>query len=751
MNYSQTIQVRVSGIVQGVGFRPYVYTLARECGLNGYVLNDAEGVTVVIEGEEPSRTLFLSRFLSELPPLARIDRMETTEIEPEVFESFEIRRSQDGVSKSATVSADTAVCDNCLNEMRDPADRRHGYWLVNCTDCGPRYSITKTVPYDRPNTSMADFEMCGDCRAEYEDPSNRRYHAQPISCYKCGPKIFYFEDKNKSEGERALNGAIEALRSGKIIVVKGLGGFHLMCDATNETSVRLLRERKRRPAKPFAVMFPSMTAIEDAAEVSPAEAAMIDSKEKPVVLVRSKTNKLAPAVAPGIDRLGVFLPYTPLHYRIFDHIDFPLVATSANLSDEPIIRSSEELYAKLSGVVDGVLTHERDIVNACDDSVMQMLGDHSLMLRLARGFAPYTITLPYKIPKKILAVGANQKNSIALAFDDKIILSPHIGDLGSLEAFDYFERTLETFKGFYDFEPDVIVCDKHPGYETTKWAHQLKIKNETLKIVEVQHHYAHILAALAESGIDGKVLGFAFDGTGYGDDGTVWGGEVFAGDAQSYERIFSLKPFRLLGGEKAVREPRRVALGLLFECYSLDEVLAMENPTRKAFGENEIRTLHTAWEKELNAPVCSSMGRLFDGVASLAGICQHVSYEGESGLMLEAAIERTSVEPFVYKLENGQIDWSLMIRRMLAEPLECGEIASRFMVTLAEVMTEIAKESGYQVILSGGVFQSKTLLEAVTKRFGEAGVEYCLPSRFPVNDGCIALGQAWYALQRKKG
>jgi hydrogenase maturation protein HypF len=744
--YISSTRLRISGIVQGVGFRPYVYTLAHKCALNGYVLNDAEGVTVVIEGSEAARTLFLSRFLSELPPLARVDTMQTSEIEPQGFESFEIRESREGVAKSATVSADMAVCENCLNEMHDPDDRRYGYWLINCTDCGPRYSITKTVPYDRPHTSMADFEMCDACRNEYEDPTNRRYHAQPISCYKCRPKSYFIENGQTCEGEEAIQGTIEALKAGKVIAVKGLGGFHLMCDATNESSVRLLRERKRRPAKPFAVMFASMAAIESEAELSPAEAGQIDSKEKPVVLVRSKANTIAPSVAPGIDRLGVFLPYTPLHHRIFEHIDFPLVATSANLSDEPIIRSSNELYEKLSGVVDGVLTHERDIVNACDDSVIQVLDEHPLMLRMARGFAPYTISLPFKIEKKILAVGANQKNSIALAFDDKIILSPHIGDLGSLEAFEYFERTLETFKGFYNFEADIIVCDKHPNYETAKWARQ-----QDKELIEVQHHYAHILADIAEYGIEEKVLGFAFDGTGYGDDKTIWGGEVFFGDAVSYERTFSLKPFRLLGGEKAVREPRRVALGLLFECFTLDEVVALDIPTVKAFSENEIRVLHTAWQKGLNAPVCSSMGRLFDGVASLAGICQNVSYEGESGLMLEAAVESSNAEPFAYKLENGQIDWSLMVREIIKEQLECSEVASRFTATLAALMTEIATASEHKVILSGGVFQNKTLLEAVTKRFDKAGVSYYLPSKFPVNDGCIALGQLWYALKELKG
>jgi hydrogenase maturation protein HypF len=746
MEKCKSIELHVGGIVQGVGFRPYVYALARACGLNGYVLNDTEGVTVAVEGSESAVERFTSRFQAELPPLARIDSLSMRETGHAGYSDFEIRRCGGGGPKSAFVSPDMAVCGNCLAEMRNPSDRRHGYWLINCTDCGPRYSITKTLPYDRPNTSMAAFEMCPECRAEYEDPSDRRHHAQPISCHDCGPRLFYRENGRTSEGEQALTDCIEALKAGKIVAVKGLGGFHLMCDATSEQSVRLLRERKRRPAKPFAVMFPSLEAISAAAFISDAEAQCIDSAEKPVVLVKRGSGAIASSVAPGIDRLGVFLPYTPLHHRLFEGVSFPLVATSANLSDEPIIRTEEELFAKLPGVFDAVLTHERDIVNACDDSVMQVAGGRPLMLRLARGFAPYTMTLPLRTEKKILAVGANQKSTIALAFGDKVVLSPHIGDLGSLEAFGYFERTLETFRRFYDFEPDVIVCDKHPGYETTKWAHRQKAENGNLQIIEVQHHYAHLLACMAEFGIEEKVLGFAFDGTGYGDDKTIWGGEVFLADANGCERVFSLKPFRLLGGERAVREPRRVALGLLFERYGLDEVLDLDLPTVNAFGENEIRLLHAVWEKGLNAPFTSSMGRLFDAVASLADVAQHVSFEGESGLLLEAAAGTADAEPFGSVLEGEKIDLSPMLETIVEKELSAKEIASRFIATLAEIMVTIAKRYDNKVVLSGGVFQNRTLLERVIKRFGEEGIAYCLPSKFPVNDGCIALGQVWAGL-----
>lgn len=754
--------IRIRGIVQGVGFRPFVYALAVELDLHGHVFNDAEGVGIAVEGKPAAVETFLHRLQTELPPLARIDALNTESLAVAGYDGFRIIASDASAKKSAVVSPDMAVCDHCLAEMRNPADRRYGYWLINCTDCGPRYSITRTVPYDRCNTSMDAFEMCDACRAEYEDPSDRRYHAQPIGCHECGPKLYYREEDHQSEGEEGFLAAVAALKAGRIVAVKGLGGFHLMCDATDEKAVGLLRERKRRPSKPFAVMFPTLEAIQKMGALSGTETGLITSREKPIVIVRAAPGNLAASVAPGIDRLGVFLPYTPLHYRLFEQIDFPLVATSANLSDEPIIRTEEELGRKLGRVADGVLSHERAIVNACDDSVMQVAGGTPLMLRLARGFAPCTLTLPFKTGKKILAVGANQKNSIALAFDDRIILSPHIGDLGSLEAFEYFERTLETFKRFYDFEPDVVVCDKHPGYETAKWARELKTKNEKLKIIEVQHHHAHVLAGTAEFNIKEPVLAFAFDGTGYGDDkvngearegalgyGTIWGGEVLRADGISYERVASLRPFSLLGGEKAVREPRRVALGLLFECRTLDEVLELDLPGVKAFSAQEIRLLHAGWQRGVNAPRTSSMGRLFDAVASLSGICQQVSYEGESGLLLEAAVNAQKDGAYPYTLRDGMIDWEPMLRAIIVGNEGAEVIASRFLDTLVDIMVDLAREQALPVLLTGGVFQNRTLLERLMHRCEAENISCYLPSRFPVNDGGIALGQVWYALGRE--
>ena len=740
-------RIRIGGIVQGVGFRPFVYTLARECSLSGFVRNDAAGVEILLEGAPFGIDAFLARFQKELPPLARVDTFDVHTTEQQGFKDFRIFDSDAAAAKSAVVSPDIALCANCLADLRDPENRRFRHPFITCTDCGPRYSILRTVPYDRPNTSMATFEMCPECRAEYEDPSNRRYHAQPISCHACGPRLYFHQNGAKTEGEQAFSSAIDALKAGRIVAVKGLGGFHLMCDATNEEAVATLRERKRRPAKPFAVMFKDLDAIKHVAQVGGAEAALIVSKEKPIVIVRRNSQgELAPSVAPGIDRLGVFLPYTPLHVLLFDQIDFALVATSANLSDEPILRDGEALRASLGHVVDAVLDHDRPIVNACDDSVMQVANEQPLTLRLARGFAPLTLNLPVRTPHRILAVGGNQKNALALAFEDKIVMSPHIGDLGSPEAFDYFERTVETFKRFYDFEPDIIVCDRHPGYETTKWAKGLKIKNEKLKVVEVQHHRAHVYAGMAEFGINGPLLAFAFDGTGYGDDGTIWGGEVFLAEGTKCERIASLRPFSLLGGEKAVREPRRAALGLLFECMALEEVLALDSPAVGAFTPEEIRLLYAGWSRGVNAPRTSSMGRLFDAVAALSGICRHASFEGESGLLLEAAVSGAQSAPYPLPQRDGVMDWEPMLKELLSSNSSPDTISSRFINTLVEMMTTLAKSHKRPVLLTGGVFQNRTLLERTMKRFEDEGIVYYLPTRFPVNDGGIALGQIYFAL-----
>ena len=558
------------------------------------------------------------------------------------------------------------------------------------------------------------------------------------------------EGHDLNEGEDAIRGAAQALKAGKIVALKGLGGFHLLCDATSPDAVMRLRRRKKRAAKPFAVMFADMQSLGESAGVSDKEAELIVSKEKPIVIVsKGSESMVCNEVAPGIDRIGVFLAYTPLHHLLLERFGGPVVATSANLSDEPIICESGALSEKLGHVFDLTLDHDREIVNANDDSVMQVVGDKSLFMRMARGFSPRSITLPFNAPKKILAVGANQKNSIALLFGNTLVSTPHIGDLNSIEAFEYFQRTVETFRRIYGFEADVIVCDKHPGYETTKWARRLQVKNPQLQVIEVQHHYAHLLAVKAEHRLVGKVLGFAFDGTGYGDDGTVWGAEVMIADEQGYMRQFSLRPFRLLGGEKAVKEPRRSALALLFEYLTFDEVRALDLALLKTFTDDELRLLHRGWEKGLNAPFASSMGRLFDTVASLADIVQVSNYEGESGLKMEQYVDPEITQYFGYSIEDGLIDLEPMLLEITKMTGKV-EIVSMFFNTLAEIVCDIAaRYPELPLVFSGGVFQNRVLLERIIRRCAAMGRTVYFQNETAVNDGGIALGQAWFALHAK--
>ncbi len=739
----------ITGVVQGVGFRPFIFQLAKRYHLNGSICNTTAGVKMELEGEESAIEVFAEALYRELPPLARIDRLSSEESHCVGYTSFQILQSNTENQKSTLVSPDIAVCKNCLQEMHKPTNRRYAYPFINCTDCGPRYSIIKTLPYDRPNTSMYSFTMCKACQKEYNDPLDRRFHAQPVSCPNCGPALKLLDPKGNvlEEGSSTIKSTADAIRKGAIVAVKGLGGFHLVCDATSTTAVEGLRKRKQRPLKPFAVMFPVIESINAFAELSPREAELISSKEKPIVIVPKRIDTLiTPLVAPGIDRIGVFLPYTPLHHLLLEEVNVPLVATSANYSDEPIIRNSTEMLEKLGSVVDMVLDHDRDILNANDDSVIQMAGEVKITLRMSRGYAPKSMKLPFRSKKKILAIGANQKNSIALIFDDTLIMSPYIGDLNSLEAFEYFERTLHSFKRFYDFEPDVIVHDKHPEYMTTKWAKRLQIEHPTLQVIEVQHHYAHLLAVMGEHHMDEKVLGFAFDGTGYGDDGTIWGGEVMIADHQVYERIVTLAPFRLLGGEKAIKEPRRAALSLLFETYTLDEIHALHLPLLEQFLKEEINMLHKAWEKGINAPLCSSMGRLFDAVASFADIVHLSSFEGESGLFMEKYVDEEITDIFEFEIENGTVNLESMVKSMV-QMEDKHVMVSTFFNTITEIIFKIAqKHPSLPLLFSGGVFQNRVLVEKISRRGKKEKRSVYFQNETAINDGGIVLGQALYAL-----
>lgn len=744
-SYKPSVTITVKGVVQGVGFRPFVYREAKAHGIRGFVVNTPDGV--VIEAEGPRCEAFIAALRENPPERARIDSFTVTSREPGDYTDFDIRDSTLGEG-SVAIPLDTALCPACQREMDDPANRRYRYPFINCTDCGPRYTILQIPPYDRVRTSMKHFTMCAKCQGEYTDPSSRRYHAEPISCPECGPKLTFLDNNGlEAEGD-PLALAVSMLREGKIIALKGLGGFHLMCDATSDAAVSELRLRKHRKAKPLAVMFRSLEQCERYADIDEDERAIITGAIKPIVIVRAQTGtNLSAEVAPLIDRLGVFLPYTPLHRLVFEAIDFPLIATSANISDEPIIVRTKEIARRLGNVVDGILSHDRSIVNALDDSVVQIAKGRVVMLRMGRGFAPHTISVSDPIEKNILAVGAHQKSAIALGVKKNMVLSGHIGDLGSIEADDYFERTIQTFKRFYDCEPTLLIRDIHPQYSSTQY-----VKGQNTEHCGVQHHYAHILACMAEYGLNEKVLGFAFDGTGYGEDGNLWGGEVMIADTDGYERIGFLKPFALIGGDKAIKEPRRIALSLLFECYSLEEVLALQSPTVEAFLPHEIRQLHHMWLKKINAPLSSSMGRLFDGVASLGGFVQSLDYEGQGGMIMERFVDERVDEPFEFTVKDGVIDVSSMVGEIVAlsrQPDAKRLISSRFIATVESIMETFASiYPDLPIVIGGGVFQNRALMSRLYRRFGEG--RFYAQQQTPINDGSIALGQLYYALHNIK-
>ncbi|MEA2110552.1 MAG: carbamoyltransferase HypF [Campylobacterota bacterium] len=711
---------RVSGQVQDVGFRPFIYAIAHELKLTGFVKNSCEGVEIEVQGISEMLTLFNDYLFSKLPPLARIDTIEKSKCDPTDDSSFEILQSSStSALKTALVSPDIATCKACLDDILH-VSRYRGYFATNCTNCGPRYSIIKTVPYDRVHTSMNIFTMCNSCSSEYRDPLNRRYHAQPISCNICGPTLL-----------ATLEEVATAIKQGKIVAIKGIGGFHLVCDATNDIVIKRLRGFKNRPTKPFAIMCKDVEQVKKLSLLNEKEQELLESKEAPIVILKKLNTckqSISELIAPNIDKVGCFLPYTPLHHLLFKQLQNPIVATSANLSDEPIIIDAKEIKERLP-FVEFVLDFNRDIINAIDDSLMQVIDGKAQTLRLSRGYAPKIIKLPFKSKNRILAVGANAKNSIAFVIDDSIIISPYIGDLDSLKAFDFFLRTLESFQRFYDFEPDIIVHDKHPSYHTTVWAEQ-----QNAPCIAVQHHLAHIYACKAEFGLSGEYLGFSFDGTGYGDDKTLWGAEVFVGQKRKY----TFKPIKLLGGEKAIKEPRRVALSMLFERYSLEEIIKFDLELVKSFKESELKLLYQSYTKNLNAPLSSSIGRLFDAVASFAGLLHLQTYEGEAGLMCEEYYDLHVKEHFSYSITDGVITVEFDVFDK--------NIVSKFMNTLVDIVVHISKEEAIDVILSGGVFQNKTLLELIVKALKKEKIRYYFQQETCINDGGIALGQIYYAL-----
>ncbi len=751
-SYKQRVHIDIEGIVQGVGFRPFVYKLASTLKLHGYVRNNSKGVVIEVQGKQEVLKDFVKQLTISYPPLSRIDTLEKKEISLQEEKGFEILFST-ATQATAMLPPDIALCDACAQEFDDKSNRRYQYPFMNCTDCGPRFSIIKALPYDRKNSSMEPFLMCQECQLEYENPNNRRYHAQPISCYKCGPQLYFesFQTSNNEGKLSAMEATCKAIESGEIVAIKGIGGFHLVCDASNDESVKKLRKRKNRERKPFAVMFTDLKSIEDVAILTDEEKELLQSAQKPIVLVKKRENNLlSKVVAPNIDIIGVFLGYTPLHKILLEKLSVPLVATSANISDAPIMTSEMQIGEHLSHVADAMLFYDREILNACDDSIVMVQGEERLLIRGARGYMPRSFPLKEQSKKKILALGANQKNSIALAFAKSVVISPHIGDLNSLDAVEYFKRMLGVFEALYDFVPDVIVCDKHPAYETRLWAKEYVQKHSNVQLLEVQHHYAHTMACMHEKNLHEEVLAFCFDGTGYGDDGTLWGGEVLLATPQTYQRIYHLQEFALLGGEKAIKEPSRVALSLLFATYTLDEIKSMKTQLVKSFSKQELQSFYTMYIKNINTPKSTSIGRLFDGVYALSNHLEKLDFEGESGMILEKEAQKSQTEQsYTFTFEGDSITFDGVVKGILQES-KTEEIAEKFMNTVVEMIIRVAREyKNHPLVFSGGVFQNRVLLEKVIQACKKEKREYYIQNETPINDGGIAFGQLYYALNYK--
>jgi len=750
----------VRGAVQGVGFRPFVHRLAASAGLCGWVLNSNEGVFIEVEGERPAVDDFLVRLERERPPRAAVHSLETTFLDPAGYEGFEIRHSDENGPATTIVMADIATCSDCLADISDPADRRHRYPFTNCTNCGPRFSIIEALPYDRPHTSMRGFVMCADCRREYEDPLDRRFHAQPNACPACGPRLTLWDARGATvaTGDAALVTAAAAVRAGRIVAVKGLGGFHLVTLATDEAAVARLRARKHREEKPLALMYPSLDAARAHCEISPLEARLLLSPEAPIVLVerRAPGTDVAPSVAPRSPSLGVMLPSTPLHHLLVAAIGVPVVATSGNRSDEPICTDEREALERLGGLADDFLVHDRPIVRHVDDSIVRVLLGRELVLRRARGYAPLPVPLLADAPP-ILAVGAHLKNTVAVASGRQAFLSQHIGDLETAEATAAFRRVIDSLARLYRVAPARAAADMHPDYLSSRFARGLGVP-----VVEVQHHVAHVAACLAENELEGPALGVAWDGTGYGPDGTVWGGEFLVIGGRTVRRAATFRGFRLPGGERAVREPRRSAIGVLHELFGAGLASRGTLLPVRAFETADLAVLVRMLERGLNAPVTSSVGRLFDAVAALLGLRQIATFEGQAAMELEFAVPTGNgtgadygfdVEEVDPAAESGEdpwraalvVDWRPTVSAILddiARGVPAGRIAARFHDTLASIIVSVAERVAEQkVLLTGGCFQNRHLTERTVARLEAAGFRPYWHQRVPPNDGGIALGQ----------
>lgn len=746
-------RIEITGMVQGVGFRPFVYQLAQEHRLVGWVCNTSAGVEIEAEGKEGALEQFLVDLRVKAPPLARIESLSAAEVEPSGYGRFEIRSSQAQEGKYLLISPDIATCHDCKRELLDPHNRRYRYPFTNCTNCGPRFTIIKDIPYDRPKTTMHSFIMCPQCKAEYEDPSDRRFHAQPNACPVCGPSLTLTDAQGRTIPGDPLSSAAQLLKGGEIVAIKGLGGFHLACDATNEGAIERLRERKQRPAKPLAVMMATLEEIEEHCQTSSEEARLLTSPQCPILLLSWKSEStISRAVAPRNRYLGAMLPYTPLHHLLLRETGRPLVMTSGNRGDEPIAKDNGEV-ARLQELADFFLLHDRDIHVRCDDSVWMVEGSPQ-PLRRARGYAPYPIHLPFPV-QEVLACGGEEKNTFCLTKERYAFLSQHIGDLQNLETLDYFEESIEHYKALFHLQPGIVAYDLHPEYLSTKYA--LEVASRFDHLVPVQHHHAHIVSCMIDNGVKDEVIGVAFDGTGYGMDGHIWGGEFLIADLGEFQRVGHFDYLPMPGGEAAIRRPYRLAIGYLYAL--LGDIPPL--PFLEEIDDLEVEAIKKQIDKGLNAPLTSSCGRLFDAISALLGLRGEISYEAQAAIeleMLASQAEAQGIYPFSIVEQEGVkvVQLKELLEAIVAdlqEGISISTIGLKFHETVVALIVEmcrrISQATGLkEVALSGGVFQNRLLLRRTKEALQQGGFTPYTHQQVPTNDGGLSLGQAVIAHTR---
>jgi hydrogenase maturation protein HypF len=756
MSNLEGIRIHITGVVQGVGFRPFVFGLATRLGLVGWVRNTSAGVDIQLDGTAEAIRTFTKALQDEAPPLARIDEIIADRIAPNGFTEFQIIHSQPLEGAFQPISPDVSLCTDCERELFDPQDRRYRYPFINCTNCGPRFTIIKDIPYDRPNTTMEPFQMCPDCSGEYHDPLDRRFHAQPVACPECGPRIWLEMDQERlAADEKALQQARRYLRDGKIVAIKGLGGFHLACDATNVETVIELRRRKLRVDKAFAIMMPDLAAIEEHCILGDKERELLTSHERPIIILQRRQNStIAREVAPCQDTLGVMLPYTPLHALLLEkQKGFPeaLVMTSGNICEEPIATENQEARERLVDLADVFLMHDRGIHIRCDDSVVRVFDKEIYPLRRSRGYAPYPVRLS-KDTVPLLAVGGELKNTFCLTRGRYAFLSHHIGDLENYETLQSFERGIDHFENLFRVKPEAIGYDLHPNYMASRYALE-RAEREGLATFGIQHHHAHIASCMAENGLDGNqpVIGVSFDGTGYGDDGAIWGGEFLLCDYRGYERAFHLSYIPLPGGDMAVHQPWRLAWAWL-DRLGID-VISLPS-LNNAVTPEEGRIVLQQIMKGINSPPTSSMGRLFDAAAALCGVRHNVNYEAQAAIEFEALVDPEEKGLYEINIEGKEVDPTPMLR-LLIQDLHIGvgivKIAARFHNTVAHMVVDVCKKirnisSVSEVVLSGGVWQNMNLLSKAVTALQESDFRVYIHREVPTNDGGLCLGQAVVAL-----